>query len=106
MEGDQASKPVETDNIAGGRVNEAQDDSGLPAENEVSPESNLKDAKDKVTDDSHDKTRESFPRTSTRLVKFQLFETKSVFFIAAILTSAFLCPWLQSERDAQSHPQD
>jgi hypothetical protein len=94
MEGKQVSKSVENDNIEGGRQNELQEDSGSPAENESSPELNVKDAKDKINDDSHVKTRETFSRTSTRLVKFQLFETKLVFFITAILTLAFLCPWL------------
>jgi hypothetical protein len=100
MEGEPASKPVETDNNEAGQEDNSQDDSGLAAENELLPESNLKDGQDKVTDDPHDKARETFSRTSTRLVKFQLFETKSVFFVAVILTSAFLCPWVQSKRNA------
>jgi hypothetical protein len=99
MEGEPVSKPVGTDNNGVGQEDDSQDDPGLPAENELLPESNLTDGKDNVTDDSHDKAQETFARTSTRLVKFQLFETKSVCFVAVILTSAFLCPWVQSKRN-------
>jgi hypothetical protein len=53
-------------------------------------------------DDSCDITSE----TSTRLVKFQLFETKSVCRSSHPLTIALLHPRLQSKRNPQSHSKD
>ena len=56
-----------------------------------------------VEDDetSHDELNDTSSTTSTRLVKFQLFETKAVLSIFnTILILALLYSWIEPERDS------
>jgi hypothetical protein len=105
MEADQATKGVDSDSLEAGGEAEYQEDPVIYTDDAIDNETKPED-KFQVDDDSHDETRETSSRTSTRLVKFQLLETKSVNSYNIYLTPAFLYPRLKSKRNAQSHPQD
>jgi hypothetical protein len=88
MEGDQATKGVDSDSLEAGGEAEYQEDPVVHIDDAIDNESKPEDTKFQVDDDSHGETRETSSRTSTRLVKFQLLETKSVIFIQPLSNSS------------------
>jgi hypothetical protein len=88
MEGDQATNGVDSDSLEAGGEAEYQEDPVVHIDDAIDNESKPEDTKFQVDDDSHDETRETSSRTSTRLVKFQLLETKSVIFIQLLSNSS------------------
>ena len=81
--------------------------SGVEGPGQEGPEQKTEEsrpAKDQHDADPRDCARDTRQRTSTRLVKFQLFETKAVLKPTILSNKALLHPWIQSERDTQSHP--
>jgi hypothetical protein len=74
--------------------------SGEPASNETIPvvRPEASQPVEQGDPDSIDESRDTASRTSTRLVKFQLFETKAVLsFIQQGLTAAPIYPRIQSK---------
>jgi hypothetical protein len=85
MDGDPGSRPVETDKAGAAMEEDGPEHGSRPVEGhveEAKQEGPLLDHDDVSIDEANDITA----RTSTRLVKFQLFETKSVYPFKSKLT--------------------
>jgi hypothetical protein len=77
MENEQMSKSVETDNSQRTDGTDHSTQIGSTGD-EITPDVKPEDSKGEEDDVSADESRDTTSRTSTRLVKFQLFETKAV----------------------------